>query len=256
MERDEQRQPHYVRKVQEDTRRYIQTLLSENETLRTLLAKFESEKLRLEEQFLTLQQQLDSHRREQLRLQRQLAEIEADNQRFAKGYADIEQHNSNLANLYVASYRLHATLDREEVLGIVQEIIVNLVGSEEIGIFELEEERSVLRLVASYGIEETRYARIPVGSGTIGCVVETGKPYFRESGDDGPDREDEPTACIALHVNGQITGAVAIFRLLPQKTGLESLDHELLDLLATHAATALYAAELHSRFMAEMRPTR
>ena len=34
----------YVRKVQEDTRHYIQSLLQENETLNTLLAKLENEK--------------------------------------------------------------------------------------------------------------------------------------------------------------------------------------------------------------------
>ena len=37
---------------------------------------------------------------------------------------------------------------------------------------------------------------------------------------------------------------MAIFRLLPQKTGLVALDHELFDLLATHAARALYCTEL------------
>jgi len=40
---------------------------------------------------------------------------------------------------------------------------------------------------------------------------------------------------------------VAIFRLLPQKTGLVALDHELFELIATHAARALYCTELQAR---------
>ena len=37
---------------------------------------------------------------------------------------------------------------------------------------------------------------------------------------------------------------IAIHRLLAHKAGLEPLDHELFDLLATHAATALYCTSL------------
>jgi hypothetical protein len=42
-----------------------------------------------------------------------------------------------------------------------------------------------------------------------------------------------------------VTGAIALFRLLPQKPALEDVDHELFELLATHAATALYCTRLH-----------
>ncbi len=50
-----------------------------------------------------------------------------------------------------------------------------------------------------------------------------------------------------LHFEGQLLGAVAIFRLLPQKSGLVALDHELFELIATHAARALYCTDLQSR---------
>ena len=59
--------------------------------------------------------------------------------------------------------------------------------------------------------------------------------------------EKDLSACIPLHFDGRLLGVVAIFRLLPQKTGLVALDHELFDLLATHAARALYCTELQSR---------
>ena len=41
-------------------------------------------------------------------------------------------------------------------------------------------------------------------------------------------------------------GAIAIYRLLAQKDGFSALDHELFTLLAGHAATAIFAARLHS----------
>lgn len=253
MRKDGERGPAYVRKVQEDTRRYVEKLINENETLRTLLAKMESEKLSLEEQMLTVREQLDSHRKEQVRLQRQIAEIEADKQQFSKEFESIEQQNSNLANLYVSSYRLHGTLDRQEVLATIQEILINLVGSEEIGIFELDPDQWKLTLAASFGIDEERYRSIPVGSGVIGRVAQTGEAHFGEgkNGDSGSDDRDV-TACIALKVDGKVTGAIAVFSLLPQKTGLEALDHELFELLGTHAAVALYSTGLHAKLGAGM----
>jgi len=44
-----------------------------------------------------------------------------------------------------------------------------------------------------------------------------------------------------------VTGAIVIFRLLTQKPGLEEVDHEIFDLLASQAATALYCTRLHAR---------
>jgi GAF domain-containing protein len=54
------------------------------------------------------------------------------------------------------------------------------------------------------------------------------------------------TACVPLVVDGRVTGAVAIFRLLEHKRGLEDVDSELFSLLGTQAATALYCTRLVS----------
>jgi GAF domain-containing protein len=51
---------------------------------------------------------------------------------------------------------------------------------------------------------------------------------------------------VPLKLGDQLVGALALFRLLPQKAGFEPLDRELFELLATHAATALYSSELRA----------
>ena len=84
--------------------------VKENETRRTVLARSESEKLTFEETLLTLQEPLGRHEKEQVSLRRQMAEIVANNQRFTREYLEIEHQNANLANLYVTSYRLRATV--------------------------------------------------------------------------------------------------------------------------------------------------
>ena len=61
----------------------------------------------------------------------------------------------------------------------------------------------------------------------------------------GEESTEGLVACIPLKLDNDVTGLIAIFSLLPHKPGLEALDHELFDLLATHAATALYCTSLH-----------
>ena len=239
----------YVEKVRDDTRRYVQALLEENGKLRVLTASLESENRFLNEQVTGLQKDIESHWLERERLQKSIASIEDENRRFSEQYVEVEQQNTDLASLYVASYRLHATLDRGEALTIVQDIICNLIGSEEIALFEADPSRAALSLAVSLGIEPNPFRSVPLGRGLIGRCARTGQMYLAGRDDDAGRRPEERdlTACIPLHYEGLLLGAVAIFRLLPQKSGLVALDHELFELIATHAARALYCTDLQSR---------
>lgn len=235
-----------VQKIGEDNRRYTRDLLTENENLRYLVAALRHERQELLE---TLREEQARHLRVQEGIQKEIAEIESRNRRFSEGYVEVEKRNNDLMNLYVASYRLHGTVDREEVIGVIQEIVANLVGCEECGIFELSPESNELKLLSSVGIDATAYETVRLGEGVIGRVALEGESYVAdlEAVDPSASGTQALTACIPLKLNGRVTGAIALFRLLPQKPALESADHEMFDLLATHAATALYCTSLHAR---------
>jgi len=239
----------YARKVVEGTKRFAQDLIDQNDRLSKLAARLENEVTRLEEEVQSLREKLALGEKEEEHLNKQLFEIEHEKERFSKEYAAVELQNSNLANLYVASYSLHATLNRDVVLSSIQEIIINLVGCEEIAIFDFDPDESELCLVASFGIDQARYERIPLGSGFIGRKAELGESYFREEGQDDAQAAEEPelSALVPLKVDGKLTGTIALFRLLQQKTGFAALDHELFDLLAIHAATALFCTGLYAK---------
>jgi len=214
----------YAHKVHEGTQRYLQDLLAQNEKLRQLVVCLQAERLRLDER---------------------LVELETSGRRFSEQYVEVERQNTNLVSLYVASYRLHSTLDRGEVLEAIREIIANLVGAEEIAIFQAE--GATLRLAASFGIDPAPYRVVAVGAGPIGRAASTGELYMADA--DTRLRDASPdgaavTACIPLVLAGEVTGAIAIFRLLPQKPSFEAVDRELFEMLATHAAMALYATAL------------
>jgi hypothetical protein len=204
---------------------------------------------RLHEQAIALRAENERHQKESARLKAQFEATRAESQRFSARYAEIEQQNSNLANLYVASYRLHGTLERREVIDALQEIIANLVGSEEAGLFEVDPESGRLDLVASFGLPPEWPRSIERGHGLIGRTAQSGEIYVADPANPQPgaDADRNLTACVPLSLAGKVIGAIAVFRLLPQKSGIEDVDRELFDLLATHAATALYCSGLHAR---------
>ncbi len=232
----------YVRRVQADTHRYVRDLLKENESLRVAVATLQVEKARLEEELLTTRETVDRHRLEELKLERRLAEIAAENRRFSEEYVLVEQQNSALANLYVAGVRLHSSLDRSEILAVIIDIIEFLVGCEQVAVFAVEGGR--LRLAASKGLDEDRWAEVVLGDGPIGRTALTGQPYLPLTPEDD---EHGLTACVPVKFQESVAFVITLFQLLPQKSGrLEPVDHDLLNLLAAQAGSSLAAASLLS----------
>ena len=159
---------------------------------------------------------------------------------------ESEAQVSNLASLYVAVTSVHGAPDRPAVLSSVQEIVTNLIGSEEMAIFETDPRHSRLTLLASTGIEPGPFQEICFGEGAIGRAA-TGERLIRpEGGSHTEDGDAALTACIPLTVGGRVVGVLAVFRLLPHKGRLDANDIELFDVLAAHAANALVFSRLYA----------
>lgn len=221
----------FISQAREEQQQYINGLLRENEKLRALAAMLESDVLRAEDQHRSAVAELE-------RLRARLDEVADENHRFAEQYQYIEEQSSNLANLYVASYQLHMSVDRTTVLNTIQEIVINLVGSEQLAIYERRGDE--FHVAASFGLDQER-------------VMETvGGEYAVEKLGDGHifhelDDRQPLTASVPLRIGERVIGAILVFRLLEHKPSLEAVDHELFELLAVHAATALHCASLHAQ---------
>ena len=215
----------YVRGVTENTLAYLQDLQKEISALRARVNALESEKAQLR------------------------SEADLWNEEMSKQYSFIEQQNANLVNLYIASYRLHESLDRQEVLAVIQEILANLVGSEEGAVFGLTPNGKGLEPLWLFGLEPKRFESLTPEAGIIGRCLKSGQIFVagEHAAGEALAHEHDLTACIPLSLGGTVTGAIAVFRLLKQKKGITQLDRELFELLATHAATALYCTELHAQ---------
>lgn len=244
----------YVRKVQEETQSFAQDVLGEMQRLQVLVTTLEREVSRQQAQVAALRADGERLQQEEVALKAQLDRNRKETAAFSSRYEEIEHQNSNLANMYVASYRLHGTLDRKEVIAAIQEIIANLIGSEEAALFELDPETKSLQLTASFGVDPDVWRSVALGAGVIGHAAQTGETFVAGEGElvptEGP--ESGLTACVPLKLDGRVMGAIAIFGLLPQKVAIEELDRELFDLLATQAAFALYCTGLHAKVALEV----
>jgi hypothetical protein len=241
----------YIRQVRESTQRYAKDLLRENEKLLCMAVAVHSEKLQLQDQVDALRSQIQRHREIERSLMAQMSDLEDARSNLSSRYVQVEQSNSNLANLYVASYRIHGSLDRTQVIDSIHEVLVGLVGSEQFAIFTrpLGDLQAPFVVTSSMGLSREFCDALRTDAGRIGEALHQGITFVRASQDLEPVTAGEEllTACVPLLVGEGIHGAIAVFRLLSHKPDFEPIDRELFDLLATHAASALYCSELHAR---------
>ena len=230
---------------------FTEELLRENQRLRYRVAALETEGGLPHEEIALLRSQLEQLSEENRRIQERFHQVEEENKDFAHRYIEVEEQNNNLANLYVASYQLHSTLDFREVVQIVQEIIINLVGAEAFAILLLDEKTGELKTIASEGedvMPGIDRLSLAMGEGLLGEVAKSGESYFVDR--DMPDEPvtlQKPLAAVPLKIKDHVIGIVAIYKLLQQKAAFTAVDYELFSLLAAHAATAIFSSKLYSQ---------
>ena len=227
---------------------FTEELLKENERLRFKIASLESSgsPAGSEERSKELVRRVRELEERLAEMEARYRKTEEENKEFADRYIEIEEQNNNLANLYVASYQLHSTLDYKEVVRIVQEIVINLIGAEVFHLLMFSEKTHALEVETSEGQVPGRNT-IPLGEGPIGKSAQTGENHFAESvARREPSPFEEPLAVIPLKIKDTVIGVITINKLLFQKTAFTTMDYELFTLLAGHAATALFSAKLYS----------
>lgn len=203
----------------------------------------------LSERLQALEQEYARLRKEQDEAIRRISELEQENAEFANQLVQVEELNNNLTNLYLASSRLHSTLDRQETLEIIREVVINFVGAEKFAVFLLDPQSNKLSYEIGEGFEDAEQATpLDAGRGVFAEVVSEGENYFCSgSVADGSDDLYAPIVAIPLKHDQQLIGVLAVYRLFIQKEQLVSIDYQLFSMLAEHAATALFSSSLYTK---------
>ncbi len=178
-------------------------------------------------------------------LESRLADVVSDRQELSTKLADYEHQVGRLMNLYVATYQLHATLDPSEVQATIAEIAINLLGAERFALLFWKDDPPECEIALQQGIGDD-----PDGFYQKG-VYAGGDPAVDATLSDGvlrigPIDGSEALAVVPLTVQGATVGALVIMKLFAHKETLRPEDRDLLDLLAAHAASALFAARVYS----------
>ncbi len=230
---------------------FTEELLKENERLRFRAAELELRATPAEgdgplvHELMEKVQRLEADREE---VMRRFQEVEAENKDFASRYVEIENENNNLLNIYVASYQLHSTLDFQEVLQIIVEIVLNFVGAEKFCVGLLDEKTLEFKPLIAEGLPREALAGLDTNAGVVGQVITCGEPHFSADVDKAPEQVDvnDPVVCIPLKIKERVLGVILIYGFLTQKKRLAHVDYELFTLLAGHAATAIFSAKLYT----------
>ncbi|HVO12285.1 MAG TPA: GAF domain-containing protein [Vicinamibacteria bacterium] len=248
MQDDLTRKGQDILQIVSKAKEFTEELMKENERLRFKVAALEAagEAQAGDERVQALQRRLRELEEKLAELESRYRKVEEENKEFADRYIEIEEQNNNLANLYVASYQLHSTLDFKEVVRIVQEIVINLIGAEAFHVLIVSEKTGQLEVETSEGQAPARTS-VPLGDGLIGKAAQTGENFFADHvARKEPSPFEEPLAVIPLKIKDSTIGVISINKLLVQKTQFTTMDYELFTLLAGHAATAIFSAKLYS----------
>lgn len=174
-------------------------------------------------------------------LECRLSEAEIDRQRLSTQLVEVEQQRERLMALYVATFQLHTSLKPAEVETAIAEITVNLLGAEKfVLLLRREGPCEVVFLEGFTANEPSPYANGEYAGGdpAVDATLHDGVMRL------GSLQGSNALAVVPLTVHGATVGALVLYKLLSHKPSLRPEDRELLDLLAAHAASALFSARL------------
>lgn len=229
----------YVERVREATRALFEDLLESNRRLGLTISVLGNERDQASREDVNeLNRRSERWRSEQESVLEMLGAIDRDYKRFEEQFHDVERQNANLATLYAAGHALHTNFSRDTVLAAIQEIVINLVGSEEFAIVAADEQLTPL---ATFGMaNHDKLIGLSRSAGIIGRAHNEGRTLALPHG--MPTDSTRVRVCIPLALGDRVDGFVLIFSFLPQKDDLSTLDHELFSLVGSQAAAALHVS--------------
>jgi hypothetical protein len=201
------------------------------------------DKRRLEAELALAREQLGRATAERGLLRERLAEVEVEHRRVCDQFVEAEEQTSELVQQFATLQQIHGAAGAEELLQVLQEVVINVIGSEQLAIYELR--GGELRLARAFGLDHDPAERIAAGQGLLGGVAATGRLRLGGRGDAPGD--DRLTACVPLTAGATVVGVLAIYRLLGHKPRLGPADLAVFDLLTPHAGQALRLRRLAGR---------
>lgn len=154
---------------------------------------------------------------------------------------DLERQVNNLSNIIGIMNELTLTLDLNEMVENILDILVMLIGSKRHSI-ALTDQFNMLQIVASkFCDDEIDYHQLILKKGIIQEVFSSQQPFITDTITEN--NADDVIACIPLIVRDKVIGLIIIHEFLSHKDSFTDEDKELLNLISIHAGNSLLAAQ-------------
>lgn len=223
-----------------------EAMFDENAELRDEAARLRGENAQLRAQLASddairdLLKTVEDLQTERSELLGRSAALAASEQQTKEATKSVERDLSNLANLYIATFQLHASLSPRRVLRHVRDLLGQLVGADAFVIYLVDKAKKKAIPLVHEGVEDDEVSAVDLGDGPVGEACLTGIRRIEDISE-----RRTPVAIIPMQVDGRTVGIVEIRSVLPQKEHWLPLDHELLDLIQQQAAIAMIASNLY-----------
>ncbi len=153
----------------------------------------------------------------------------------------------NELRLAAARKRLAESTGKEDAIEGLREIVANLLGCEEIGLFKVNSDNQTFSVCWSFGADLENYDLLKALGPTGRQQVMRGECYLTVENLERENPIAVGEAFVPIRVGDQTLGVLAILRLLPQKAAFDAHDLELFKLLSEEAATPLFGASSRSK---------
>jgi chemotaxis protein CheD len=154
--------------------------------------------------------------------------------------AAIEEQGDPRAE--AARKRLRECNDQANACEVVREIVSNLLGCEEMALFEVDRRERKLALIWSFGVEPAKL-HLPqrLSDSALSGVLAGEACIAQVCGHVGSaGEEDKASAFVPIQFGGKTAGVLALLRLLPQKTNIDRTDKALLAVISSEAGQPLF----------------
>jgi GAF domain-containing protein len=152
----------------------------------------------------------------------------------------------NDLRLAAARKRLAESANEEDAIEGLREIVANLLGCEEIGLFKVDCAIRTFAVCWSFGTDLENYDLLKALGNTGRQCIMRGDCHVDLADRDRSSGLAKAQAFVPIRIAKQTVGILAILRLLPQKIAFDAHDMELFKLLSDEAARPLFGLSADS----------
>jgi GAF domain-containing protein len=144
-----------------------------------------------------------------------------------------------------ACKRLRECQDQHNACEAIREIVSNLLGCEEMALFQFDREQKRLSLIWSFGIELKAVHLPEMFRGSAFSGVIAGEAYIDHASGDAElvGHGEKASAFVPIRFQGKTAGVLVLLRLLPQKMRIDELDRGLLAVVSREAGKPLFGGK-------------